>query len=137
MANERARRKYFFVVIPSIFVFLSVGKGIEWFQQSANPSPTSLILLSLIPMIAIFAIFWAQWRFINELDEFLRSVQIKAMLCGLGLILAVVSTWGYLEELTLGFEVPRLPMFWLLPLFLATYGVSVRIIKKRGSGTLA
>jgi hypothetical protein len=49
--------------------------------------------MSIIPIVSMLVMFWGHWRFINEIDEFMRSVQIKALLFGLACILVYSTAW--------------------------------------------
>jgi hypothetical protein len=79
-----------------------------------NLPPVALYALATIPVVAILSAFWAHLRFINEVDEFLRTIQIKAVIFGIACVRAIASGWGTLELLA---DAPKLKVFWLLPIF--------------------
>lgn len=146
MTEKQANNRYYKAFIPAFFLYV-VGillavwardnlidaqsvfdfwahNPIEWAQQI-------YYLLALIPIVAICIVAWAQWRFINELDEVLRMVQIKGLLFGLLCILAIATGWGLLEMLI---RVPQLPIFWLVPIFIICQSVGIGFAKARERG---
>ena len=132
MAVSPARRKYFITIISLMLIYVGATEFISWLQQSVEISSLQIILFSLVPMAALFKIFMVHWRFIKTLDEYLQSLQIKAMLVGLVVLLLIISTWGFLETHN---AVHSLQMFWLLPIFLMTYAFSVRFLKMQNSSS--
>ena len=58
---------------------------------------------------------WAMARLLIELDdEYLKMLEIRKSLAATGVVLAVASVWGILELYT---DVPRLPVFFIFPLW--------------------
>ena len=80
MTVEQATRRYFEVFIPSMIGYLAGSVGTVWAAEHLNLPPFALYVLASIPIFAMLAVFWGHWRFINEIDEFLRTIQIKAVL---------------------------------------------------------
>lgn len=76
--------------------------------------------LTIIPIVALLYGIAVHWNFVNSLDEYLRARQIKAMVFGLALMLAISASWGILEVIA---DVARLPSLWFLVIFCAGYGV--------------
>ena len=128
MTSEQATHRFFKVFIPTMFIYIAATVGITWLLDSNGLPAGTLYALALIPIVAIFVAFWAQWRFAMELDEFLRLIQIKGTLFGIACVMIIASGWGQLERLA---DVPRLPVFWLLPIFWAAQGLATAFISKR------
>jgi len=131
MTAEKATRRYFTVFIPAMVAYLAASLGLAWIDEIAIIPPVTLYGMTLVAVIALFFAFWAHWRLISELDEFLRMIQVKAIMVGLACILVVASGWGMLEMYT---EAPVLPIFWLIPMFGSVYGIAATIITKRLGG---
>ncbi len=128
MTTELATRRYFKVFFPSIVAYLVGSVGTIWASENLALSPYALYGLAVVPIVAMVAIFWAHWRFINEIDEYLRLIQIKAVLFGIASVMVVATGWGTLEMLV---DAPKLQVFWLMPIFLTTYSTSVGLISKK------
>jgi hypothetical protein len=121
MTNLEAKKRYYRVSIPAVTVFLAASLVIAWMEmQDIEPSLLTSAF-AIVPVVALLSLFWAHWRFMNEIDEFLRSIQIQAVLAGLAFILVVATGWGYLE---LYVDAPRLHMFWLNPIFWIVYAIA-------------
>nr|WP_319384065.1 hypothetical protein [uncultured Roseibium sp.] len=128
MTTEQANYRFFKVFVPAMVIYVATTAGIAWLSDRQTFPAYALYGLTLVPIAAIFLAFWAQWRFAMELDEFLRLIQIKGTLIGVACIMIIASGWGQLERLA---DVPRLPVFWLLPVFWATQGLATTVISKR------
>ena len=128
MDTETATKRFFLILFPATFVFVAASVGIAMLDQFAEPSQITLIAISLIPIIAQLLTFWAYWRFVTEIDEFLRAIQIRAVLFGLASILLIATAWGYLEAYA---ETPRLELLWLNPIYWASYGLGALVFTRR------
>lgn len=131
MTAERATYRYFKLFIPSMVGYLVGSLATSWLADHLTLPLMALYGLATIPIVAIFVAFWAHWRFINEIDEFLRMIQIKAVIVGIACVMAVASGWGTLEMLA---DAPKLQIFWLLPLFWVSYSAGAMVLTKREAG---
>jgi hypothetical protein len=128
MTNEKATRRYLGFLIPAALVHLGTSYAIKMADNAASlPSP-ALYAAAIVPVAAMLSMFWAHWRYVTEIDEFLRSIQIKAAFAALTLVMTVATGWGYLELLT---EVPTLSIFWLNPVYWIAYSIAVVIFSSR------
>lgn len=128
MTSEQATYRFFKVFIPAMVIYVASTAGIVHVPGREALPAFTLYALTMIPIGAIFVAFWAQWRFAMEIDEFLRLIQIKGTLVGVASVMIVASGWGQLERLA---DVPRLPVFWLLPIFWTVQGLATTFISKR------
>lgn len=128
MTPDRAACRFYKLFFPAMFIYLAGTAGLVLLVDNNDLPAYGLYVLALIPIVAIFVAFWAHWRFAIELDEFLRLIQIKGTLFGIACVMIVASGWGQLEVLA---EAPRLPVFWLLPIFWAAQGLATTVISKR------
>ena len=131
MTAEQATRRYFEVFVPSMIGYMAGSLGTTWAADHMILPPVALYGLAIIPIIAIFSAFWAHWRFVNEIDEFLRTIQIKAVIFGIACVMAIASGWGTLELLA---DAPILKVFWLLPIFWVSYSAAAVVLTKREAG---
>lgn len=131
MTTKQATRRYFIIFIPAMIVYLGGTFGIKWITDHTNWPSVILYGVVAIPIIAALSMFWAHWRYINDVDEFLRMIQIKAMFFALATVMSIATGWGILEAYI---GVPRLEILWLNPIFWASYGLSAALITKREGG---
>lgn len=128
MTPEQATSRYFKMFIPAMFVYFVGSLATVWATDNLSLSVLALYGLAFVPTMAIAFAFWAHWRFVTEVDEFLRLIQIKAILFGVACVMVIASGWGTLEILA---DAPKLQVFWLLPIFWISYsGAAVFISKK-------
>lgn len=127
-SEKRAARRYFKVFVPAMVIYLIGVLGISWAEEKSYLPQSAVYALTLIPVFAIFAWMWAQWRYVKELDEYLRKLQTEAMMIGLMIVTAIASGWGLMELMT---DVPRIPIFFAGPGFYLIYGIAYAVLAKR------
>jgi hypothetical protein len=120
MSSETASRTYNRRLFVTMAIFLAatavLGFGGERLPRGVTyPLTAAAILLLLAP-------FWALYRYLSEIDEFLRWLHVRAVLVALSVVMAVSTAWGFLE---LYAEVPALSVYWLNPLFWIAYSLAV------------
>ena len=113
------------VFAPAMAVYLIATLGISWCEKNFGFSTFVLYGLSLVPILALLAAMWAHWRYVNELDEYLFMVQIKAMVFGLAVVLSVSVTLGMLNTLA---GVPSLNLLLLVSIFCVGYSGAVMFL---------
>lgn len=128
MTQEQASRRYLGVLIPATVVFLAASYGIKLADNAAMLPPPALYAVAIVPIAALLGMFWAHWRYMHEIDEFLRSIQVKAAFAGLVIVLTIASGWGYLEFYA---EVAPLSIYWLNPLYWIVYSIAAVIFTLR------
>lgn len=130
--NRRATRRFLWVMAPAMLVVLAASLGLDWLEGtlSGKSAETSalLVALAVVPIAALLCTFWAMWRFVMEVDEFLRLIQVKALLIGALTVLVAATGWGYLEAHA---GAAALPVFWLNPLFWLGYALAAGVMTWR------
>ena len=134
MNNREAKKRYFRIFVPAMTIYVVGFLGIAWFADNVYYDPFVIAALGLVPIAALLAMFWAHLRLISEIDEFLRSIQIKAVLGGLSVVFVIATGWGIVELLT---DVPRLPIFWINPIYFVAYGLASILLTRRAMGQTA
>lgn len=129
MTNEQAMRRYFSVLIPGMPLFLGLSVGLKLIDNTTLLPDALKPVAALIPAALLAGMFWAHWRYINEIDEFLRSIQIKAAFVGLTVVMTIATAWGYVELYV--DQVPTLSIYWLNPIYWVTYAVAAVTITRR------
>ena len=127
MTNKEARRRYFKVFFPAMTGYIISIFGISTFiDKTAEATPLTYVL-ALIPAIFVFLWVWSHARFVLEMDEFARMLQIRSVLCGLIGLMVLTTAWGLLEFYT---PVPAIPIFLVLPGFYFCYGIASFFVAK-------
>lgn len=130
MTNQRARKRHFSVFIPSMAGYVCSVFGIsKIIDKTADPTVMTFVL-ALIPAAFVFVWVWSHARYILEIDEFVRLLQIKSILYGLIAMMAMTTAWGFFEIYA---GVPAVPIFYVLPGFYLCYGIASIIIGKRNN----
>jgi hypothetical protein len=89
-------------------------------EQGAWPTPV-LIVIALAPAVPVLAMIWTMARLvIEEQDEYLRAGYMQDALFATGLMLALATTWGFLEMFDI---VPHLPSWWVFPAWAISLGI--------------
>ena len=79
------------------------------------PPSAGPIALSIVAGAGVLVWIWATARFLVEIDdEYLRMLQVRAMLVATGVTFAITSMWGMVELFT---TAPRLPVFFVFPIW--------------------
>lgn len=128
MSNEKAARRYLGVLIPATIVFLGASFALKAADNADILPVPALYALSIIPVGLMLGMFWAHWRYMSEIDEFLRSIQVKGAFVGLVIVMIVATGWGWLEFYA---DAPRLSIFWLNPIYWIGYSAAVLFLTPR------
>ena len=128
MHEALAKRRYQRGLVPAMVIFLCGSFGLAWLDANADPSNYVMIAISVVPVAAALFMFSLHWRLLNEVDEYLRQIQINALLIGATVALTIATGWGYLESYI---DAPALPIFWLNPIFWIVYGSAAAVMTKR------
>lgn len=127
MTNKEAHKRYFKAFIPSMAGYvLSIMAASIILGGNEAATPLAFIL-AVVPAIFVFIFMWAQARYVMEIDEFMRMLQVKAILWGMVITMGVTTAWGLLEFYT---PVIKVPIFFVLPTFYAVYGIASGILTK-------
>lgn len=128
MNNKEAHKRYFKVFVPSMAGYLVSIVGATWLTNMTDTVSLLHFILALIPAGFVFMFMWAQARYVVEIDEFMRMLQVKAMMWGIIITMAATTAWGLLEFFT---PVPKVPIFFVLPVFYGIYGVTSGVLRRQ------
>ena len=132
MTEQSPMRRFRITVILSAGIYVATSFALAWAQDNSALSPLSLFMLSILPVLALLKVFQAYWNLVRQLDEYLRLLHTRSILMASAAILLIITVWGYLEIST---DVPRLPIYYLLPVFMIVFAISIRFFKSRLDGT--
>lgn len=128
MNSRQTNQRYFGGIIAATFVLVAGSLGISWLGNNTDTPRMLLGVLSVVPIAALLSMFWVHWRYLRELDEYLRQLHVQALLFAAAITLGVGTGWGYLE---IAIDVPALAVYWLNPLYWIVYSVAVVFLSAR------
>lgn len=88
----------------------------------------AIIIAALTPVLPALMMLRAYITFVKGVDEFQRRIQSEAVMIAAGVTGFGTFTYGFLEEWA-GF--PHLPLIWVLPILIGSWGVAVCILNLR------
>jgi len=116
-AQTRYLRRFF----PAMGAYVVVLFACTWLIRDWKPAGALLALLSVLPALPIVAAIVVMGAYLlEERDEFIRSRLVAAMVGGLGVMLAITSVWGFLEN---GGAVPHFPTYLTFPMWCGCFGL--------------
>jgi len=118
MGPRDAKRRYCKVAIPSMIGYLISTFVVTLIIRRLELPVGANITLAIIPALFILWLIWGHGRWIFETDEYERFRQIRGVLIGVGLTLAITSIWGFMEMLV---DAPKFPVFYIFVLFCFAY----------------
>jgi len=94
-----------------------------------HPHGVFSYLAAVLPALPIIgALVYTGVYLAEEKDEFQRNLLVQSLLGGTGGILAVTTTWSYLEDFA---HAPHLDLVWVYPLFWLFAGISYGFVRAR------
>jgi hypothetical protein len=116
-----AQRRYLRRFFPAMFGYVVLLMLSTWAIRTQQPTGGVLFLLSLLPSLPLVAAIGIMGAYlVEERDEFIRARLVSAMLGGLGVMLAITTVWGFLEN---GGAVPHFPTFLTFPIWCGCFGL--------------
>ena len=100
MSPSAARRRYYGRLAGFFALYMAVLIPLIWaFNNGYWPGRPWSYLAAAAPALPVFGVIWAILRYvIEEEDEFLRLLHLRATLGATGLTLAICTVWGFLAE---------------------------------------
>jgi len=95
----------------------------------SHPHGVLAYLAAILPALPIMgALVYTGVYLAEEKDEFQRNLLVQSLLGGTGVILAVTTAWGYMEDFA---HAPHADLIWVYPLFWLFAGISYVVVKLR------
>lgn len=120
-ARNPAYRRYIKRMAASAAIYVGAVFLASHLLHKHGPTTVPTVAVALIPGLAVMAMIWVIVRLLVELDdEYLRMLEVRKAIFATGVTLAIASVWGLLEFYT---DVPRLPVFWIFPIWCMGLGL--------------
>lgn len=120
---KEAGHRYTRIFAPvMIFYIIFCFAGPALLSVMDNPPKLAYIVVAIFNGAPIAIVFWLMARYLREVDEYIRKIQIDGILAGGGFTMSAATIWAFLEIYDV---VPRLPaMMMVAPIFFASYGLA-------------
>lgn len=103
-----------------------IAMGIYNEGMPAGPLAYAVTLLPTLPTLAMIVVMACY--LVEEQDEYLRHRASLSAIVGLGLVLVLGTTWGFLETFGL---VPHIWAWWVLPVWAIGLGIGQALVSRR------
>lgn len=126
--NAAARR---YVISCSILmtVYVALVCMISWGIDLQRLPYSLRVLAAASPALPLLAMLYVFDRYLrSEPDEFLRFLMSRAAMLAGGLVVGLLSAWGFLEQYA-GW--PRFPVILAFPAFWAAYAPIVALLRRQ------
>jgi hypothetical protein len=128
-SKSAAMKVYQGGILKTMSVYVVVILGVTWFVKHHHPQGVAAYILAVLPAIPIVAMLAVMGIYLrDEKDEFLRWVTIQAMLWSIGVVLALTTVVGFLQNFA-GMDAP--PMFYVFVVYWLVFGVVNQVLLMR------
>ena len=129
MSPRTAHRRYMARMLGASCGYIGTIIAASTVIDKDGPVTAITILVAAVPAIFILGMLRAIWKYIQDVDEVARHDHVEAMLAALFVVLAVSGSWGLIE--LYNESLPRLPVFYVFPVFFMIYGLVSSIRYRR------
>lgn len=126
---NNAARRYAISCSILMIVYVVLVAMISWIIDLQSLPYAVRVLAAAAPGVPLLATLFVFDRYLrSEPDEFLRFLQTRAALLAGGVVVGLLSAWGFLEQYA-GW--PRFPSIMAYPAFWAAFGVASMLVRRR------
>jgi len=127
--NNPAVRRYLWRFLATMLLYIAFLVLAVWIFVHYHPAGPLAWLLAFLPALGIIAQIAAFGMYLSEeKDEFMRNLQIQALLWGIGATLSVTVTWGFLESFV---HLRHMDLILVYPLYCVLSGLALGIQQMR------
>ncbi|HEX8902360.1 hypothetical protein [Vitreimonas sp.] len=113
------------LIAGALYAGVVIGGALTLNQE---PPQWAVVVIALLPMLPALLMLRAYLVFLKGMDEFQRQIQSEAVAIAAGVTGFGSFSYGFLEEWA-GF--PHLPLIWVLPTLIFSWGVALCIVRLR------
>ncbi len=126
---EIAARRYARVQLVLAVVFTALMVAVKFALRRLEPDSALRWALVAAPGIVLIAWAWIIVRSIQDADEMMQMLHVRAVAIAASIILTVATIWGLFVSML---NAPDLPAFLLLPAFSLLFSVVYTVLRRRG-----
>ena len=131
MTVRTGRNKYIVQMVFAMLIYSIAAIAVAYLRKKTDTSVPILALVALISGSGVMMWIWFHGRYIRELDEFLQKLHFHALLISMGILFAITTVFGVLEEFVKSPDIPVLPVMYLVPLYCFIYSPVLYLIGRR------
>jgi hypothetical protein len=126
-----AGRRYMVRFLPAMLVYSAVFIAATWYYRHMHPTGWDAVLTGLAPSVPVLFAIRAMMQLLKEeTDEYLRSRLLEGWALATGMVLALCTVWGFLDQFRV---VPHLALWAVFPLWACCLIPAHLILNKRYS----
>lgn len=129
MGKSPAAKRYLRRFVPTMIAYVAVIFGVSWafnHLKPTGPLAWGLAILPGLPILTVIALMGVYLK--EETDEFVRNILVESMLWGVGITMAVMTIWGFLDMYV---DAPKLSSFWAFPILCMAMGIAQQFVRRR------
>ena len=115
----------------AMIIYIVGTFSVVYLRKKTNTSVPVLAIVAMISGAGVIMWIWAHGRYLRGLDEFLQKLHYHALLISMGVLFAITTVFGVLEEFVKSPDIPVLPVMYLVPLYCFIYTPILFIIGRR------
>ncbi|MGE0743162.1 MAG: hypothetical protein AB7O98_17640 [Hyphomonadaceae bacterium] len=127
-ATKSASRRYRREMAIAAIIYVSFVFAAALAIRNFDLPHWAVIVLSLLPTAPALLMLRAYLTYVSALDEFQRSLHVRALIVATALVVFGSFAYGFLEEWA---AFPHLPLLWVFPVFSVTFGLAHIVIRRR------
>lgn len=132
MSVKSETKRYMWSILGGSLGYAVALIGVTFALKSISAPLSAQIAISLLPGFFVLFMLMAIWRFVKNIDEAQRFFMTQSLVFAIFIVLALAGVWGLVEMLV--DEVPKIPVFWVFPVFFGALGLSTCFGPGRGMG---
>jgi hypothetical protein len=120
-AFAASERRYLIRMAIFMALYVALLYPVNWaLHHGQMPTGYGLYAAAILPALPVLGAIWAMLRFLTEEeDEYKRFLRVRAFIWGTGLAVAIMTVWGFLEDLA---KVQPLPGMYPFFIFVVCVG---------------
>jgi amino acid permease len=128
MARSIAQRRFSRSMIILMLSYIVILVGVTTFFRSPDRAGLMAYIAAVLPALPVVGVVFAMGRYlVQESDEYLRMKFNRQVLIATGVMLAVVTIWGFLERFGL---VVHIDAYWAAVVWFLGFGIVGRIVNR-------
>jgi hypothetical protein len=128
MARNVAQRRYFRSILILLIAYILIIVGVVIFFRNQDRAGVLAYIAAALPAFPVIGVIFVMGRYlVEETDEYLRMKFNRQVLVATGLMLTVVTVWGFLERFG---RVNHIDAYWGVVLWFFGFGFIGRMANR-------